>query len=105
VHPVAPQHFLGGGDAGAVHQASEGAQACGFGEGEAGAVFVADIGLHEAGLAAQFRRHGFTRLRIEVGEHHLGALFDQVPRSGRSQAGASAGHHKDAVSNFHVSCS
>src|SRR3954453_14075238 len=72
---------------------------CGF-DGLSAVVFAADVAFDED--AAEFLRERLASRLIQVGEHHLAAVFDENARGGGAKARRTAGDQECIVTNLHV---
>jgi hypothetical protein len=56
---------------------------------------VADVHLHRGGAPGRQRRGVGQRRRVDVGDHHLGALVEQPAHDGEADAGCATGDGGD----------
>ena len=103
---VLAQHFFAEHDAGAIHEALDGAEGLERRRKRGTrARLVGDIGSHEACALAQCTGERTAVLLVHVGEQHASALRDEHARSRRTQPGSTARHYKAAALHVHRNCS
>ena len=65
-------------------------------KGEVDVLTLSPIWLPDSGI------ENFTRLAIEIGQHHPGASLDQRAGRGRAQARTRTGHQKHFIVDLHI---
>jgi hypothetical protein len=87
------------GDAGAIHQADQLAEPERGGDGGLAVGFLRDVAAHEA--AADLGRDRLAPIRLQVGDHDLGAVLGEHPRRAFAEAGSAAGDDEYLACDFH----
>jgi hypothetical protein len=100
VRRVLAERALGERDAGAVHQNLQTAELLhGERDGRLAVGFGRHIGPDEA--PAELGGELLARLALQVGDHHLGAVFRRHARACRAEARSAAGDQEYAISDLH----